>query len=1610
MKSIKRNIALLMATVLSVSFPVQAYADYSGEETELIEEQNIEDTVSAALFSSRSVSGNSVSDNSVSDNSAEDDGLETIEENEEITAAISPDQTISYSFVPKSSGYYFVVTSDNVIKTIYDENDWYVWDYGPKNGNSYYHFQENRPYTITVTGKDTGEDTAFTLKIFRMTPDAEISAPGSIEPIIKSGENAYYKIHANQDLDAEVTVTFPANDAIHYPYMGLYSADDWTTRITEDVYAKSSEEKSCRHQMKAGEDYILEVYYTGESTLPECGITVNVEEFSSYPVKGDLKEGVFEKAYAGDAYSFVPHESGEYYLNRRYAMSSNAYGEIYDDSWHLLATCAMSESVPSVKMEAGKTYYIRIKDTDYSLWELTVERYHEPFFLNKLGDVTIETDEGYTIDATASAVGAFYKWERICEGEVSDAYESSPKYWMYGGSYINGDIIRITVTDVKGKTLTEEMKISVVDTETTSVKDKTSGVELVFAKREDGKASLIGFKGVLKGNVVIPDQVDGYPVTAIKDNVFIYGEGLTGIKIPDTVTSIGNGAFWGTSLKSLELPDSLKTIGESAFAGNSYLTMIDFPEQLESIGQRAFGECIGLRVLSFKNNLSLINYGAFQNSNGISDVYYEGTEAEWNQKVQIDKGSNSDLLSADFHFKGAMPEEKKSSAYRYIVKEDGTAAIIGYTGGAKANIPAKLDGYKVTEISGAAFAESAVTDVTIPDSVSAIGNGAFRNCTALKSVSLPGNLTALGREAFSGCKVLEEVSLPDSLQVVPEAAFHSCFALKNVKLPANLTEIGKEAFMNDVSLASVDFPQSLAKIDEHSFAYCSALTDVTIPEGVTYIPFEAFFGCGNLESLSLEGVEKIQKRAFDGCGKLTSVTFSNVLTTVHQGAFCADTALKDVYFLGTEAEWSKVNIAVDNDPLLNAQVHYVSTTPESITLNKKTITVKKGKSVKLTATVLPETAKNKNVLWSSADKKIATVDAKGTIKAIKVGETTITATTEDGGLKAVCKVTVTAPSVSGVTLDKSTLTLKRGESAKLTATVKPTDAGNKSVTWTSSNKKVATVDSKGNIKTLKVGTANITVKTADGGFTAVCKLTVEAPNVSGVKLDKETLTLKRGETGKLTATVEPADAANKSVTWTSSNKKVATVDSKGNIKTLKVGTANITVKTADGGFTAVCKLTVEAPNVSGVKLDKETLTLKRGETGKLTATVEPADAGNKSVTWTSSNKKVATVDSKGNIKTLKVGTANITVKTADGGFTAVCKLTVEAPNVSGVKLDKETLTLKRGETGKLTATVEPTDAANKSVTWTSSNKKVATVDSKGNIKTLKVGTANITVKTADGGFTAVCKLTVEAPNVSGVRLDKESASLVEGDTLQLTATVEPEDAGNKTLSWTSSNKKVVTVDGNGLVKAVKEGTAEITATTEDGGFKAVCKITIKKKVVFKDVKDKNLWYYDAVYWAVENGVTSGMGEGTFQPMANLSRAQTVMFLYKLAGQPDVSNLKVADFKDVAKSAWYYNAVKWAVANKITSGYGEGTFQPNVTCNRAMIATFLMRYSKLAGTYTAPTTSARFKDVPANAWYKEAIDWAVASGVTSGYGEGAFQPMVTCNRAMMVTFLKRVAEL
>ena len=165
--------------------------------------------------------------------------------------------------------------------------------------------------------------------------------------------------------------------------------------------------------------------------------------------------------------------------------------------------------------------------------------------------------------------------------------------------------------------------------------------------------------------------------------------------------------------------------------------------------------------------------------------------------------------------------------------------------------------------------------------------------------------------------------------------------------------------------------------------------------------------------------------------------------------------------------------------------------------------------------------------------------------------------------------------------------------------------------------------------------------------------------------------------------------------------------------------------------------------------------------------------------------------------------------------------------VTGVKLDKTTATVSIGSTLQLTGTISPTTALNKNVTWTSSSTAIATVSSTGLVKGIKAGTATITVKTADGGKTATCKVTVATPKpVTGVTLNKTTASLAAGATLQLTPTVAPADAGNKNVTWTTSSSSIATVSNTGLVTGVKAGTATITVKTVDGSKTATCKVTV----------------------------------------------------------------------------------------------------------------------------------------------------------------------------------------
>ena len=334
-----------------------------------------------------------------------------------------------------------------------------------------------------------------------------------------------------------------------------------------------------------------------------------------------------------------------------------------------------------------------------------------------------------------------------------------------------------------------------------------------------------------------------------------------------------------------------------------------------------------------------------------------------------------------------------------------------------------------------------------------------------------------------------------------------------------------------------------------------------------------------------------------------------------------------------------------------------------MTVTPSRIEIIEGESAVLSASVSPEAASDRAVAWSSSDRSVATVDKAGTVHGLRPGTATVTATAE--GKSGTCAVTVKAKAVgvTEVTLDKTELTLTEGETETLTATVKPDNADNRKVTWSSDRTEIATVGGDGRVTAVKAGEAVVTVTTEDGGKTATCKVTVKAKavGVTEVTLDKTELTLTEGETETLTATVKPDNADNRKVTWSSDRTEIATVGGDGRVTAVKAGEAVVTVTTEDGGKTATCRVTVKAKvvPVTGVDVKPWSVTIGANGTTKLTCTVAPSNATNRNVRWESDNPSVATVDSDGNVRAVSAGVAKVSAVTEDGGFRSGCTVTVK---------------------------------------------------------------------------------------------------------------------------------------------------------------------------------------------------------------------------------------------------------------------------------------------------------------------------------------------------------------
>ncbi|WP_178387125.1 leucine-rich repeat protein [Tannerella forsythia] len=471
--------------------------------------------------------------------------------------------------------------------------------------------------------------------------------------------------------------------------------------------------------------------------------------------------------------------------------------------------------------------------------------------------------------------------------------------------------------------------------------------------------------------------------------------------------------------------------------------------------------------------------------------------------------------------------------------------------------------------------QSGIKTVIIGDNVTTIGERAFAACNALQNVTLGSCVQTIEVSAFGTCQALQSISFPASVTTIGKRAFLNCRVLQNVSFSDGLTTIGEGAFSNCVVLQSITLPASVTTIGEYAFAFCNALQQVTVAwDTPLAVPDKTFWGV-NTANVPLK-VPKGKEAAYQAAPVWKSFKINSPPAPGNGGKL----TISNITGNGFTVSWEK---ATDVE------------TPQENLIYK--VYCKGGGGL---------------LLFKPTDLKATLTDkASYTITGLGGGITIINPALDKGydvnvevideaGSSAWyneenVKLASATVAVTGVTVAPAALTLEVGQTGALTATVAPATATNKAVTWTSSAPAIATVDASGTVKGIAPGTATITVKTADGGKTATCAVTVKAAaapavKVTGITLNYSSITVNGDlERVQLIATVAPATATDQSLTWTSSDASVASVDGAGLVTIRKKGKATVTAKANDGsGVSASCLFdvirTVANETIDGLRI------------------------------------------------------------------------------------------------------------------------------------------------------------------------------------------------------------------------------------------------------------------------------------------------------------------------------------------------------------------------------------------------------------------------------------------
>lgn len=384
------------------------------------------------------------------------------------------------------------------------------------------------------------------------------------------------------------------------------------------------------------------------------------------------------------------------------------------------------------------------------------------------------------------------------------------------------------------------------------------------------------------------------------------------------VTTIGSCAFYDcSSLTSVTIPESVTSVGDFAFEDSSSLTSVTFAgeSQLTTIGKGAFSSCESLTDITIPRSVKAIGEGAFSGCSSLTDV----SITDMNAWCRIDFGNYSATP-----MRYAQNIRLNGNKIASVTVPEGVtslnATFYGFKDLIRVTLPKSL-----TDIGEGIFYNcSSLTNLTIPDGVTAIGDRACSGCTSLASVTIPASVTSIGDWAFEDCSGLTSVTIPEGVTTIGSGAFGSCCNLTAVTLPAGLTKIGNSAFSSCGSLASVDLPKNLTVISSGAFSSCG-LTSVKIPDGVTAIGDRAFYWCRQLTDVSIpDGVATIGAAAFGDCYKLPSVTIPKSVTSIGRGAFSGCDALADVSITDLAA-WCKIDFGKeDGNPLSQAKNLYLN--------------------------------------------------------------------------------------------------------------------------------------------------------------------------------------------------------------------------------------------------------------------------------------------------------------------------------------------------------------------------------------------------------------------------------------------------------------------------------------------------------------------------------------------------------------------------------------------------------------------------------------------------------------------------------------------------------------